>query len=90
MAEAKYVIGVDLGTTNCALAFAPVSEETVNVLVCKRFRNWSIRARCATKGLLPSFLYIPGASEFPSGSLALPWNASPPFILPELWRGNAG
>jgi hypothetical protein len=31
--------------------------------------------------LLPSFLYLPGASDFPGGSLALPWDASRDFVV---------
>lgn len=31
--------------------------------------------------LLPSFLYIPGASDFPKGSTALPWDSSPRYVV---------
>jgi len=34
--------------------------------------------------LLPSSLYIPGEKEFVEGSLALPWNAQPPFVTGRL------
>jgi molecular chaperone DnaK (HSP70) len=30
--------------------------------------------------LLPSFLYLPGSSDFPAGSIALPWNESPEYV----------
>jgi molecular chaperone DnaK (HSP70) len=33
------------------------------------------------EGLLPSFLYLPGPTDFPAGSLALPWDESPPFVV---------
>ena len=33
------------------------------------------------ESLLPSSLYLPGATDFPAGSLALPWNAEPPFVV---------
>src|SRR5437868_2514949 len=26
------------------------------------------------EGLLPSFLYLPGATDFPAGTIALPWD----------------
>ena len=29
--------------------------------------------------LLPSFLYLPGATDFPAGTLALPWDADAPL-----------
>src|SRR5690348_15790845 len=31
--------------------------------------------------LLPSFLYLPGGSDFPAGSLALPWDAGRDFLV---------
>jgi hypothetical protein len=36
--------------------------------------------------LLPSSLYIPGDFDFPKGSLALPWEAEPQFVIGELAR----
>ena len=38
----------------------------------------------ADEPLLPSFLYIPGARDFPAGSIALPWNAAPRFVVGKL------
>jgi hypothetical protein len=40
----------------------------------------------AERTLLPSFLYIPGEFDFPKGSLALPWEAEPKFVIGELAR----
>jgi hypothetical protein len=40
----------------------------------------------APRTLLPSFLYVPGELDFPPGSTALPWNASPDFVVGELAR----
>ena len=34
--------------------------------------------------LLPSFLYIPGASDFPPGSVALPWDSHPQYVVGKL------
>ncbi len=31
--------------------------------------------------LLPSFLYLPGPADFPAGSIALPWEESPQFVV---------
>lgn len=36
------------------------------------------------EALLPSSLYIPGNRDFPAGSLALPWNEEPPFVVGRL------
>ena len=40
----------------------------------------------AERSLLPSFLYVPGEFDFPQGSLALPWDAEPQFVIGELAR----
>ena len=40
----------------------------------------------APRTLLPSFLYAPGELDFPAGSIALPWDAQPQFVVGELAR----
>jgi hypothetical protein len=40
----------------------------------------------AGRTLLPSFLFIPGEFDFPAGSLALPWDANPKYVVGELAR----
>ncbi|MDQ6677813.1 MAG: Hsp70 family protein [Acidobacteriota bacterium] len=85
MPEARYVIGVDLGTTNSALAFAEIPDGAgnVNAFAIPQLTNpGEVRA----ESLLPSFLYLPGSNEFPAGSLALPWNADPHTIAGTLAR----
>jgi len=72
---AKFTIGVDLGTTNCALAYAPISEEPAQVqpmLIPQLVNPGEVRE----ESLLAVVLYVPGASEFPAGTLALPWDES--------------
>jgi len=72
--EPKYVIGIDLGTTNSALAFAeirpdadPFAPANVQVMGIQQLTN---PGEVRPEDLLPSFLYIPGGSDFPAGSLA--------------------
>jgi molecular chaperone DnaK (HSP70) len=55
--RARFAIGIDLGTTNSALAFAPlVGEGTPEVLLV---RQWEGLASLTEKPTLPSFLYLP-------------------------------
>jgi len=55
--RARFAIGIDLGTTNSALAFAPlVGEGTPEVL---RVPQWQGLASLTEKPTLPSFLYLP-------------------------------
>ena len=67
--------GIDLGTTNCALAFASVNEEEETT----EFGTFDIPQlvesgqidSCAT---LPSFIYLPASHELSAMDLALPWD----------------
>jgi len=80
--KARYSIGIDLGTTNCALAAAELSEETeVRVAAIPQLVNAN---EVAAEQLLPSFLYIPGERDFPPGSIALPWDDTPRFVTGKL------
>src|SRR5664279_785417 len=40
----------------------------------------------ADRTLLPSFLYIPGEMDFAKGSVKLPWDKEPQFVIGELAR----
>ena len=57
MARARFSIGIDLGTTNSALAFAPlVGEAAPEILLVPQ---WESLAGLAEERTLPSFLYLP-------------------------------
>ena len=84
----QYVIGIDLGTTNCGVAFArpgsitdPHQLPPVELFDVAQLTNPG-EARKET--LLPSFLYIPGAADFPAGSTALPWDPEPKYVVGQL------
>ena len=68
----RYVLGIDLGTTNSALAFADTGADDPR---CQVFPIPQVVAPGAVEDrpLLPSFLYLPGAGEQPAGALKLPW-----------------
>jgi molecular chaperone DnaK (HSP70) len=79
---ARYSIGIDLGTTNCALAWTEISGDgTVHLAAISQLVNAN---EVAAEPLLPSFLYIPGERDFPPGSIALPWNPEPRFVTGKL------
>ncbi len=79
---ARYSIGIDLGTTNCALAWTEISGDgTVQLTPIPQLVSAN---EIAAEPLLPSFLYIPGDRDFPPGSIALPWDAEPRFVTGKL------
>ena len=85
--SAKYIVGIDLGTTNSALAryHLNASEEESRIEICN-IPQLINPNEVAERTLLPSFLYIPGELDFPKGSTSLPWEPEPKFVLGELAR----
>jgi hypothetical protein len=84
----KFIIGIDLGTTNCALAYTaleadadPFAPANVQLLGVPQLIN---PGEVRDETLLPSFLYLPGASDFPAGSIALPWDEDRNFVVGRL------
>ncbi len=74
----QFIIGIDLGTTNSALAYAPDAQDAeVTLFPVPQLAN---PGEVAEFDLLPSSLYLPGEKEFVEGSLALPWNGQPSYI----------
>jgi molecular chaperone DnaK (HSP70) len=78
----QYVIGIDLGTTNCALAYAasggdPREHTPVALFDIPQLVN---PGEVREEPLLPSFLYLPGETDFPAGSLVLPWDETPAYV----------
>lgn len=80
----KPVLGIDLGTTNCALARAASAESGVDLVPVEQLVNPGEVSAAET--LLPSFLFIPGASDFPEGSTELPWEDEPKYVVGTLAR----
>ena len=77
-----HIIGIDLGTTNSALAFTPdgeaAAESGARLLPIPQL---AAPGEVRDQNLLPSFLYIPSPTEFAEGLLALPWHAQPPYVV---------
>jgi len=85
--ESKFIVGIDLGTTNSALAYCEFGAESqvspIDIHAIPQLVNPN---EVADRTLLPSFLYIAGDLDFPKGSLSLPWEAEPKFVIGELAR----
>lgn len=68
----RYIIGIDLGTTNCALAFIDTEQPS---LPLQLFSIPQLTAAGKVDALLtlPSFCYLVAKGEWPPGALKLPW-----------------
>ena len=89
MAAARFSIGIDLGTTNSAIACADITaDDTSGPIEVIEIPQLVDAGEVAAPTLLPSFLYLVGEFDFPPGSLHLPWaaEAAPPRIVGELAR----
>lgn len=73
--SAEYVIGIDLGTTNSVLAYAPLAAERAQVQLLP-LPQLTAAGTVESRTMLPSFLYLADESEAESGSLDLPWGRS--------------
>jgi molecular chaperone DnaK (HSP70) len=84
----EYIIGIDLGTTNSALAYASEAATDGKAPAVHLFDVAQLvnPGEVAALDLLPSSLYIPGPNEFVEGALALPWNDRPRYIAGQLAR----
>jgi hypothetical protein len=90
---ARYVVGIDLGTTNSALAYAEIegagdsSSTTIQALPIPQV---IAAGDVADRPVLPSFLYLPTAKEFPPGALDLPWTKGLDRVVGGFARDHGG
>jgi hypothetical protein len=88
VSTARYCIGIDLGTTHCALAYVDLAasegESTQHGVL--DIAQLSAPGSVESLPLLPSFLYLPHADELAPGDLALPWAPTQDFAVGEMAR----
>jgi molecular chaperone DnaK (HSP70) len=82
----RFAVGIDLGTTHCALAFAPLdaSDGPVGPQVLG-VPQLVARGQVEAQPLLPSFLYFANESE---GAQSLPWDPDRSFLVGEYARAR--
>jgi molecular chaperone DnaK (HSP70) len=83
----RFVVGIDLGTTNSALAYVDATQPAESARVeLAEIPQLVSPGEVAARPLLPSFMYLPGSMDFPPGSTALPWDPTPAHVIGELAR----
>ena len=82
----RYCVGIDLGTTHCALAIAPHDPEDPAASRVLPLPQLVTRSASESRPLLPSFLYLPTPDE---GTLPLPWDERRTFAVGEFARQRA-
>jgi molecular chaperone DnaK (HSP70) len=88
----RYVVGIDLGTTNSALAYAEVQADgdaspTIHAMPIPQVVGVN---DVGDRPVLPSFLYLPSAKEFAAGAIDLPWSTGAVRVVGTFARDHGG
>lgn len=92
MSTARFVIGIDLGTTNSAVAYADLRERTASGV--PRLRHFPVPQivgphEIAPRLTLPSFLYLLPEEEQAAGRFTIAWDADRRTVIGE-WARDQG
>lgn len=79
----RYVIGIDLGTTNSCVAYVDMEHPKQSIQPF-RIPQLSSIGSLELQATLPSFCYIAADHEWPPGSLDLPWNKELGYVVGQL------
>lgn len=87
MIKPEFCVGIDLGTTHCAMASTGIGDAGADLTEFK-IPQLVAPGQVQARTLLPSFLYIPHESETAAGSMALPWGSAQSSIVGEHARAT--
>ncbi len=75
MSDPTYIVGIDLGTTHCVVAYTEADAPEHETPEIRLFDIPQVvnPGEVQARPLLPSFLLLPGPHDVPEGGLALPW-----------------
>lgn len=76
--NARYLIGIDLGTTNSVLAYCEIQDDLTKSQVSIFDIDQLVGpGEVVRKPLLPSFRFHPTQGQFQSSDMSLPWDLQP-------------
>jgi len=81
--QTRFVVGIDLGTTNTALAYVDTGAGGEPKPLTFEIPQVVTPGDVAARTLLPSSMYLPGPNEQPAGALKLPWDADRDYCVGE-------
>ena len=73
MEKARYVLGIDLGTSHSALSYWRKGESEISLLEVDQISSPGQRSR---DSVLPSVVYLPHEGEVSKGDMLMPWGDS--------------
>src|SRR5687767_15885639 len=86
--SAEYAVGIDLGTTNSVVAYAPLRDEAAPVAVLP-IPQLTAPGNVESQPLLPSFLYLAGEHDRGQAGYDVPWAGSRDFVVGQWARRQA-
>ncbi|QDU62232.1 Chaperone protein dnaK2 [Planctomycetes bacterium Pan216] len=91
MSTSRYIIGIDLGTTNSVVSYldTDTGDEQLAEIPILDVHQLLGERQVGPRPRLPSFLYLPSEHEVPEGSLALPWDEEARSAVGEMARQRA-
>lgn len=83
MSRASYIIGIDLGTTNCTMAYTPIQpvDQKHPQLEQVAIAQVMSAQMLGTSFSLPSFIYYPLQEELKSKVVGVPWDAARSYAI---------
>lgn len=83
----RYVIGIDLGTTNTCVAYVDSEDPKLSVQSFKIPQLVS-EGSIASLSTLPSYCYLVSGNEWAKGSLQLPWSSGGDYFVGNFAQGH--
>jgi molecular chaperone DnaK (HSP70) len=77
----RFVVGIDLGTTNSAVACAPAEAKDATAAAAVPIRQVVGPGAVDARATLPSFLLLPSETEVAPGDLTLPWGGAMKYVV---------
>jgi molecular chaperone DnaK (HSP70) len=89
-AVSDFLVGIDLGTSNCAVAYVELARGLDAPLTDFPIVQVRRPGDVGANPLLPSAIYLPNPHEFPVETIALPWDAAPADVVGDFarWQGS--
>src|SRR5512143_416174 len=84
---ARFVVGIDLGTTNSAVAYVD-TQSGERTITSFDIAQLVAEGAVGERPTLPSFLYLAGEHDVAPGALALPWDAQRDYAVGEFARAQ--
>jgi len=82
----RYLIGVDLGTTNSVVAYVDTEKDADSEIHVFPVPQLAGQGEVRTLPALPSFLYFPTEDELSAGAVSATWDEDPPMVTGLLAR----